>query len=95
MNQAKPMQMPQPTRYLLHRPLRIKPFHNLLPLIFSSPTPTPTSISTMRILDNISQRSWTQLKSDVKKVEMRLLIIVSDDVGMIIRLLEDRYFASG
>ena len=49
----------------------------------------------MRVLDDISQRSGTQLKSNVKKVEMRFLIIVPDDVGMIVGLLEDGYFASG
>ena len=84
--------MPQPIRYLLRRILRIKPPRDIFPflslLILSF---------TLQILDNISQRSWTELECDVKGFRVRFLpvIVIPDDVGVVIGLLEDGYFVSG
>ena len=48
MDEVKPMEMPQPTRYLLHRLLRIKIPRYLFPFLF-----LPILNLTLQILDNI------------------------------------------
>ena len=40
-------------------------------------------------LNDVSEISGAELQSDVKEVLMRFLVVVSDDVGVVIRFLED------
>ena len=49
----------------------------------------------VRAIDDVRERGRTQLESNVKKVFMRLLVIIPNDIWMVVGVLEETDFAVG
>ncbi len=74
------MKMPKPTCYLSKSFLGFEGLNNRPELI------------TIRVLDDVRERTRTELEGDIQEVGMGLLVVVSDNMGMVVALLQDADF---
>lgn len=75
------MQVSQPGRDLPQRPFGVEPVGDIFMLV--------------RALYDVCQGSRAELEGDVEEVGVGFLVVVSDDVGVVVGLLEDADFARG